>query len=86
MFPPPSTASAPRPPFYPQAMWGSAYMCVGLVPCCIRTDHIESLGRMGLDCVETTQLPLSRVCHCIAGEGGLGARWKGGLSPGLHSI
>lgn len=65
-------------PASPQAMWGSAYMCLGLVPCCIRSDHIESLGRMGLDCVETTQLPLSRVCHCIAGEG-KGVTWGSGI-------
>ena len=40
-------------------------MCVGMDPVTIKMEHIVELGKMGLDCVATEQLPLSRVCHCI---------------------
>eukprot|EP00798_Chlamydomonas_sp_ICE-L_P023775 gene23775-9334_t len=49
-----------------QAMWGSAHTCVTMKPIQIKMSHVERLGTMGIDCFLNEQLPLSRVCHCIA--------------------
>ncbi|KAG1678758.1 hypothetical protein FOA52_012798 [Chlamydomonas sp. UWO 241] len=48
-----------------QAMWGAAYMCVGESPCSVKMEHVMELGKIGIDCVQTAALPLSRVCHCV---------------------
>ncbi|MEW5306191.1 MAG: hypothetical protein WDW36_008675 [Sanguina aurantia] len=48
-----------------QAMWGSAHFCVLMDPVQVSMPDILALGQMGMDCYRTSQLPLSRVCHCI---------------------
>ena len=47
-------------------MWGSVYLCVSMQPMPIRMEDVVELGRLGQDCLDTTSLPLSRVCHCIS--------------------
>ncbi len=48
-----------------QAMWGSAHYCIQMEPVQVKMEHITELGKIGRDCVNTDQLPLSRVCHCV---------------------
>lgn len=48
-----------------QAMWGSAHYCVLMDPIQVKMSQVEQLGRLGMDCYQTVQLPLSRVCHCV---------------------
>ncbi|GFH26691.1 uncharacterized protein HaLaN_24880, partial [Haematococcus lacustris] len=48
-----------------QAMWGSAHYCVQMTPVRVKMEHVVELGKMGRDCLATSQLPLSRICHCV---------------------